>query len=114
MRLAAVVARVLVRDAVAHEMEQTRLDVLSHAPEDVVGDAADLLPDSGMAQAVHPAHAEKAVEHLAPFRREEGGDVHSVGHIADRVFLRRHLGPVIVQQARRDAAVDARHAVLVA
>ena len=114
VRLAAVVARVLHRHAMAHHVEQARLDVLAHAPEDVVRDGADLFPDAGMAEAVHPAHAEEAVEHLAPFGREEGGDVHAVGDVAERVLVRRDLRPVVVQQARRNAAVDARDAVLVA
>ena len=100
--------------AMAHHVEQARLDVLAHAPEDVVRNGADLFPDARMAEAVHPAHAEEAVEHLAPFGREEGRHVHAVGDVAERVLVGRDLRPVIVQQARRDAAVDARHPVLVA
>ena len=65
VRLAAVVARMHARHPVANHVEEPRLDVLAHAPEDVIGDAADLLPDAGVAETVHPAYAEEAVEHLA-------------------------------------------------
>ena len=73
--------------------------VLAHAPEDVVGDVADLLPDAGMAEAVHPADAEEALEHLAPLRREEGRHVHAVGDVAERVLLGRDLRPEVLQHA---------------
>ena len=95
VRLAAVVARVLRAHAMAHHVQHARLEVLAHAPEDVVGNGADLLPDARMAEAVHPAHAEEAVEHLAPFGREEGRHVHAVGDVAERVLLGRDLRPVV-------------------
>ena len=45
VRLAAVVAEVLLADAVAHQVQHLRLERLAHAPEHVVGNLVEPLPE---------------------------------------------------------------------
>src|SRR5690606_36342927 len=92
--------------------QHLRLERLAHAPEELIRDAVDTLPEFAVAEAVRPAEAEVALEYLVPLLREEGRDVNAVGDVGKGIFLRLHLGPQSPADGRRHLAVDARDAVL--
>ena len=114
MRLAAVVAVVLRRDSVPHEEQHLRLQGLAHAPEHVIGNAADRFPELLVAQAVRPFKAEVAVENLLPLLGEKARHVHTIGDVVDGIFLCLDLRPEHGQHLRAHLAVDSRHAVVIA
>ena len=68
-------------------------------------------PEIRVATAARATHAELAVEEARPGLRQEGRHVHAVGDVADRIFLRGHLRPMVGAQPRGHRAVDAAHAV---
>ena len=86
VRLRAAVAEVLARDAEAHQVQHLRLERLAHAPEQVVGYLVYAPPEAVVGDALAPVEAEVLLEHLAPLLRQEGGHVHAVGDVGQRVL----------------------------
>src|SRR6185312_13346766 len=62
VRLAALVAEVLLANAFLHEREHPRLEVLADAPEDVVRKVGQVLQRIRLLEAAAPAATEEAVE----------------------------------------------------
>ncbi len=112
VRLARLVAELLRAHPLLHQGQHARLQVLAHAPEDVVRELQDAVQARRIAQPARPAAAEEALEGIHPFRREEAWQVHPVGDVGDRVLALGHLGPEPREELGRDVAVDAAHAVL--
>ena len=73
-----VVAEVLFRHAVANQPQHRRLERLAHAPEQMVGDLVEPVPVTAVCDVVGPLESEEFVELVAPFLREERGDVDPV------------------------------------
>jgi hypothetical protein len=107
VRFRTVVARVLLRDAMAHQMQHLRLERLVHAPELVVGNGVDAFPAAAIGDALGPTRTEEAVEEFVPLAREECRHVHAIGDVGDGVVVRLDLRPQGGKNMCRDTAMDA-------
>ncbi len=112
VRFAAVVAEMLDPHAMADEMEQLRLQLLPHAPEQVVGDRIETLAQARAEVARRRGELHVAVEEQPHLRREERRRVHAVRDPRHRVLLARDLRPQVLQHPLGDLAMDAAHAVV--
>ena len=112
VRLGAVVAQVLHARYVVDQVQHARLQRLAHAPEQVVRDVVDALPELCIALARKPVGAEVALEDLHPLLGQERRYVHPVGDVVDRILFRRDLRPQFAADLGRHAAMDLRDAVL--
>ncbi len=101
-------------DGFAHAKEQLRFQLLANAPETGIRDAGDAIPVGRIGLPFLPADTEIAFEGFKPFRGEEGLQMHAIGDVVDRVFVRLDLRPEMAANIGRDIAMNARNAVVMA
>ena len=111
VRLAQAVALVLALEPLAHDAQHLALDLLVRPPELLVGNVEDLRHQLAVHDAVAPVGRKMLVEQRGPGGAQKGRRVHAIGHIADRVLVRRHVGPGRRAEPRRHASVDLADAI---
>ena len=114
VRLGTMIAQVLLGNAMVQAVQHLGFQGLMHGPEMVIRDGIHLAPELDVGQPPAPFVTELVVEQILPFLGQEGGNMDAVGDVAHRRIFRRQLRPHVGKNVRRNLAVDARDAVVVA
>ncbi len=107
-----VIAPILAAQHFARIVQQAGLDVLAQTPEGLIGDGLDVIgPEPAVGHVFTPA-PRAGIEQHHPFTGQEGHYMHPIGDIANGIFRRRNLRPVVGFHAGSDLAVDPAHPIV--